>query len=152
MNVITMLANELGVDVNIRGKNGITAMHAAAASGYAPAVTLLATKYGVDVNVQNTNGLTPWKAAMLTNHAHICLLITKLGRCAQNRSHCMAKATLKCTGCRSVSYCSKEHQRADWPSHGPDCKSISKYRNSLAAQVAVEPTKKKNKSKKGKRK
>merc|ERR1719500_1542061 len=22
-----------------------------------------------------------------------------------------------CTGCRSVNYCSKEHQRRDWPSH-----------------------------------
>ena len=27
-----------------------------------------------------------------------------------------------CTGCRSVNYCSKEHQRRDWPSHKLKCR------------------------------
>ena len=31
-----------------------------------------------------------------------------------------------CTGCRSVNYCSKEHQRRDWPSHKLKCRPIKK--------------------------
>ena len=31
-----------------------------------------------------------------------------------------------CTGCRSVNYCSKEHQRRDWPSHKLKCRSVKK--------------------------
>ena len=29
-----------------------------------------------------------------------------------------------CTGCRSVNYCSKEHQRRDWPSHKLKCRPL----------------------------
>ena len=29
-----------------------------------------------------------------------------------------------CTGCRSVNYCSKEHQRRDWPSHKLKCRDV----------------------------
>ena len=29
-----------------------------------------------------------------------------------------------CTVCRSVNYCSKEHQRRDWPSHKLKCHSL----------------------------
>ena len=31
-----------------------------------------------------------------------------------------------CTGCRSVNYCSKEHQRRDWPSHKSKCRPLKK--------------------------
>ena len=31
-----------------------------------------------------------------------------------------------CTGCRSVNYCSKEHQRRDWPSHKLKCRPLKK--------------------------
>ena len=31
-----------------------------------------------------------------------------------------------CTGCRSVNYCSKEHQRRDWPSHKLNCRPVEK--------------------------
>ena len=31
-----------------------------------------------------------------------------------------------CTGCRSVNYCSKEHQRRDWPSHKLKCRALKK--------------------------
>ena len=34
-----------------------------------------------------------------------------------------------CTGCRSINYCSKEHQRKDWPSHKLKCCPIKKYDN-----------------------
>ena len=29
-----------------------------------------------------------------------------------------------CTRCRSVNYCSKEHQRRDWPSHKLKCRPL----------------------------
>ena len=31
-----------------------------------------------------------------------------------------------CTGCRSVKYCSTEHQKRDWPSHKSKCRSVKK--------------------------
>ena len=31
-----------------------------------------------------------------------------------------------CTGCRSVNYCNKEHQRRDWPSHKLQCCPVKK--------------------------
>ena len=31
-----------------------------------------------------------------------------------------------CTGCRSVNYCSKEHQRRDWPTHKLMCRPVMK--------------------------
>ena len=31
-----------------------------------------------------------------------------------------------CTGCRSVNYCSKEHQRRDWASHKLKCRPLKK--------------------------
>ena len=31
-----------------------------------------------------------------------------------------------CTGCRSVNYCSKEHQRRDWPAHKLKCCPVKK--------------------------
>ena len=34
-----------------------------------------------------------------------------------------------CSGCRSVNYCSKEHQRSDWPSHKSVCRADVKKSN-----------------------
>ena len=43
-------------------------------------------------------------------------------------THCLKKGSLtalrRCTGCKSSSYCSKDCQRSDWPSHKQLCKSI----------------------------
>ena len=42
-----------------------------------------------------------------------------------------------CTGCRSVNYCSKEHQRRDWPSHKLKCRPVEKcetLRNPVKAE------------------
>ena len=42
-----------------------------------------------------------------------------------------------CTGCRSVNYCSKEHQRRDWPSHKLKCRPVKKgetLRNPVKAE------------------
>ena len=43
-------------------------------------------------------------------------------------TRCLKKGSLtalrRCTGCKSSSYCSKDCQRLDWPSHKQLCKSI----------------------------
>ena len=42
-----------------------------------------------------------------------------------------------CTRCRSVNYCSKEHQRRDWPSHKLKCPPVFKgetLRNPVKAE------------------
>ena len=42
-----------------------------------------------------------------------------------------------CTGCGSVNYCSKEHQRRDWPSHKLKCRPVKKgetLRNPIKAE------------------
>ncbi len=35
---------------------------------------------------------------------------------------CGVDATLICSGCRSVRYCSKDHQKAHWGEHKLSCK------------------------------
>ena len=42
-----------------------------------------------------------------------------------------------CTGCRSVNYCSKEHQRRDWPSHKLKCPPLNKN-ETMANPVKAE--------------
>ena len=43
-------------------------------------------------------------------------------------TRCLKKGSMtalrRCTGCKSSSYCSKDCQRLDWPSHKQLCKSI----------------------------
>ena len=41
---------------------------------------------------------------------------------------CATRATLKCSACKSVFYCSKEHQRLDWRTHKVDCPRLSLQR------------------------
>ena len=46
-----------------------------------------------------------------------------------------------CTGCRSVNYCSKEHQRSDWPSHKLKCRPVKKgetLRNPVKAEQKAD--------------
>ena len=104
-------------------------------------------------NPKAKNGITPKRIAELAGQIHCVALIDWLTtKCAHFRSQCDRKAALKCTGCRSVAYCSKEHQTADWEVHRHDCKSISTYRKTLAAQVAPLGKSTKKKNKKGRRK
>jgi hypothetical protein len=150
---VTLLAKEYGVDVNVLDKNGATPMHFAANKGHTNVVTLLAKEYGADVNPKAKNGITPKQIAERAGQIHCVALIDRLTtKCAHFRSQCDTKAALKCTGCRSVAYCSKEHQKADWAVHRHDCKSISTYREKLAAQVAPSGESSKKKKKKGRRK
>ena len=48
--------------------------------------------------------------------------------CVGTSTSCLKKGSLtslrRCTGCKSSSYCSKDCQRTDWPSHKQLCKSI----------------------------
>ena len=57
-----------------------------------------------------------------------------------------------CSQCRSVNYCSKEHQRSDWPSHKSTCRaakkqpkqtvsSLDEIQNPLAWSVGLGPKK-----------
>lgn len=34
---------------------------------------------------------------------------------------CNKNSTQRCSNCRKVSYCCKDHQKADWKNHKPDC-------------------------------
>ena len=152
-NVVTLLAREYGVDVNVLDNDGWTPMHSAALQGHTNVVTLLAKEYGADVNTKAKNVFTPKRIAECAGQIHCVALIDRLTtKCAHFRSQCDTKAALKCTGCRSVAYCSKEHQKADWAVHRHDCKSISTYREKLAAQVAPSGESTKKKKKKGRRK
>lgn len=37
---------------------------------------------------------------------------------------CEAEAQQQCTGCKSVYYCGKEHQKSDWKSHKVECRPV----------------------------
>jgi hypothetical protein len=42
--------------------------------------------------------------------------------------YCLKAGTLRCTGCEAVWYCSREHQRQNWPTHKAWCKLSAKER------------------------
>ena len=48
-----------------------------------------------------------------------------------------AGAALTCSGCRAVSYCSRDCQRAAWPAHKAACKSAAAAIEAAAAAVAA---------------
>lgn len=39
-------------------------------------------------------------------------------------AECKQPADLKCSGCRLVSYCGKEHQKQHWKEHKTACRPI----------------------------
>ncbi len=41
-------------------------------------------------------------------------------------SLCAKPASLRCTACKTVCYCSKEHQRQDWKAHKVQCRLVQK--------------------------
>lgn len=52
------------------------------------------------------------------------------------------KAPLRCSRCKLVVYCSKEHQQAHWPSHKQQCKPtvMSKEHGAAAVHIASSKT------------
>jgi hypothetical protein len=48
-------------------------------------------------------------------------------------SSCSEAAKRKCAACKSLGYCSREHQRDDWKSHKKECKRITKARKAATA-------------------
>jgi hypothetical protein len=44
---------------------------------------------------------------------------------AKRCQHCglLSFSSLRCNGCKKVYYCSKEHQRLDWPKHRSQCRA-----------------------------
>lgn len=56
----------------------------------------------------------------------------------QNDAHKFAFDLPMCNACRSVSYCSRECQKADWPAHKSVCKVITAI--SIQKEIYVEPS------------
>ncbi|KAL1860844.1 hypothetical protein Plec18170_001358 [Paecilomyces lecythidis] len=54
-------------------------------------------------------------------------------RCAQCSSTTSPKL-LRCSGCRAVRYCNREHQSAHYPQHKSTCKAIKKARAKVAEE------------------
>jgi len=44
---------------------------------------------------------------------------------------CAKPASSRCAGCKSVAYCCKEHQKADWKAHKAQCHLLRKNQNAL---------------------
>ncbi|WP_339048225.1 ankyrin repeat domain-containing protein [Candidatus Mesenet endosymbiont of Phosphuga atrata] len=65
--------NKLGVDINVKGKNGKTPLHYAAKNGHEEIVKLL-LKNGADVNAQNKYDLTALELANKAEHKGIVKL------------------------------------------------------------------------------
>lgn len=65
-------------DVNIRGRGGYTAMHAAAENGHLEVIRFLADR-GADINPQVESGETPLDLAMLAGQAAAVALLRSLG-------------------------------------------------------------------------
>jgi len=52
-------------------------------------------------------------------------------------------ALLRCSGCKLVFYCTKEHQKMSWRSHKPECHRIQEWRKQQAnepEESRIEPT------------
>eukprot|EP00192_Tetraselmis_astigmatica_P012970 CAMPEP_0117654876 /NCGR_PEP_ID=MMETSP0804-20121206/3981_1 /TAXON_ID=1074897 /ORGANISM="Tetraselmis astigmatica, Strain CCMP880" /LENGTH=407 /DNA_ID=CAMNT_0005461193 /DNA_START=21 /DNA_END=1244 /DNA_ORIENTATION=- len=50
-------------------------------------------------------------------------------------NHCGSVATMRCSACQQVSYCTRAHQQTDWKSHKPACLY---YRNNKVAAKEVD--------------
>ena len=54
------------------------------------------------------------------------MLLKDISSYTMEAKHCTVCGAVDanvCSGCHSVSYCSKEHQKMDWKKHKPNCKS-----------------------------
>lgn len=56
-----------------------------------------------------------------------------LGKCEV----CDKDAKSRCAGCFHIFYCSKEHQRQDWPIHKPNCWPIKMCQNDKVGRFYV---------------
>jgi hypothetical protein len=52
-------------------------------------------------------------------------------RCQLEACHEPSPSMLRCSGCKVVRYCSKEHQTQDWHLHKSICSKIKKRRTKL---------------------
>ena len=69
---------EKGADVNLKSKNGWTALHAAAFKGPAEIVKLLIEK-GADANTKDLRGQTPLMIARILKHEEMVRLLKEAG-------------------------------------------------------------------------
>jgi hypothetical protein len=46
--------------------------------------------------------------------------------CASGHLNCEQKASLRCSGCKSIYYCTAAHQKEDWKRHKADCLAAKK--------------------------
>ena len=84
--MICLLVNELGADVNAVGNDGNTPLHdAALVSESVEVVRLLVDEFGADVGAKNHNGHTPLHVAAYCGRVEaVCVLAGECGELEQN--------------------------------------------------------------------
>eukprot|EP01114_Cavostelium_apophysatum_P008482 TRINITY_DN2100_c0_g1_i1.p1 TRINITY_DN2100_c0_g1~~TRINITY_DN2100_c0_g1_i1.p1 ORF type:complete len:538 (+),score=106.56 TRINITY_DN2100_c0_g1_i1:105-1718(+) len=58
---------------------------------------------------------------------------------ATNCFICGAEDSRRCAGCKSISYCGREHQSQDWPRHKSECAPSSKRQRTDSAPTSPRP-------------
>ena len=78
--LMNLLADELGADVEARDNQGLGPLHIAAANGNAEIMKLLVRKFGVDINEKDKDGNTPLYWTIINGHIDKAnFLINELG-------------------------------------------------------------------------
>lgn len=70
--------------------------------------------------------LMPQTPANVTQTKHLSSATQVVPQCAICGT---AQKLLRCAKCKTVYYCSTDHQHADWPSHKKECRTLAKQRN-----------------------
>jgi ankyrin repeat protein len=124
LELVRLLVNELGADVNLAGHDGGKPLLAAAFFKYEK-ITKLLLKAGADAQAPMIlNGMSVTAAsgaaaggasAELTNYLE--------AKTHCSNSGCGGAGIWKCTGCKQARYCGQACQLAHWPAHKARCKA-----------------------------
>ncbi|KAF0718207.1 hypothetical protein As57867_001832, partial [Aphanomyces stellatus] len=77
--VVRMLLDHGGVDINIGGENGKSALISASMNGHAEVVRMLLDHGGVDINVVDRNGISALISASMNGHAEVVRVLLDHG-------------------------------------------------------------------------